>query len=225
MDQQADVVFRGGYLVTLDEERRVFTNGHLAVRGNRIVSIGPDADWTGRAARSIEARGKVILPGLVNAHNHLDQIVCRARMDDLPSASAMSAFAHDQIALWKHAGEEVTATIVRLHLLDMLKGGTTAVHDQHFTNIPGENIEGVLRALDEAGMRALVSRCHLSEPSMVPAEAIEPVETVLKEIEVARQLGAKGIVLFHGKALTDEYLAALKAGPFKEPAVLLTVKR
>ncbi len=52
-----------------------------------------------------------------------------------------------------------------------------------------------------------------------------PVETVLKEIEVARQLGAKGIVLFHGKALTDEYLAALKAGPFKEPAVLLTVKR
>ncbi|GIW07297.1 MAG: amidohydrolase [Dehalococcoidia bacterium] len=186
MEQQADVVFRGGYLVTLDDERRVFTNGHLAVQGNRIVSIGPDAEWRGQAGRSIDARGKVIMPGLVNAHNHLDQIVCRARMDDLPSAGAMSAFAHDQINLWKHAGAEVTATILRLHLLDLLKGGTTAVHDQHFTNIPGENIEGVLGALEESGMRALVSRCHLSEPAMVPAEAIESVDTVLKEVERLR---------------------------------------
>jgi 5-methylthioadenosine/S-adenosylhomocysteine deaminase len=186
MEQQADIVFRGGYIVTLDEERRVFTNGHLAVHGNRIVSVGPDAEWTGQAARRIDARGKVILPGLVNAHNHLDQIVCRARMDDLPSSGAMAAFAHDQINLWKHAGAEVTATIVRLHLLDMLKGGTTATHDQHFTNIPGDNIDGVLRALDESGMRALVSRCHLSEPSMVPTDAIESVDTVLAEVERLR---------------------------------------
>lgn len=186
MEQQADVVFRNGYIVTLDDERRVFTDGHLAVQGGRIASVGPDTAWTGRAARTIDARRKVILPGLVNAHNHLDQIVYRARMDDLPSAAGMAAFAHEQIGLWKHAGAEVTAAIVRLHLLDMLKGGTTAVHDQHFTNIPRDNIEGVLHAIDESGMRALVSRCHLSEPSLVPAEAIESVDAVLREVERLR---------------------------------------
>ncbi len=51
------------------------------------------------------------------------------------------------------------------------------------------------------------------------------VETVLKQIEIARQLGAKGIVLFHGKALTDEYLTALKARPFKGKAALPAGKR
>lgn len=184
--ERADIVFREAYIVTLDDQRRVFRNGHLAVAGNRIVSVGPDADWQGEAARTVRAPRKVILPGLVNAHNHLDQIICRSRMDDLPRPGAMSAFAHEQINLWKNAGEEITATILRLHLLDMLKSGTTAAHDQHFTNLPGDNIEGMLRAIDESGMRAFVSRCHLSEPAMVPAEAIESVDTVLKEVERLR---------------------------------------
>lgn len=48
------------------------------------------------------------------------------------------------------------------------------------------------------------------------------VEVVLKEVDVARQLGAKGFVFFRGDVLTDEYLSALKAGPFKHAAILPT---
>lgn len=47
-------------------------------------------------------------------------------------------------------------------------------------------------------------------------------ETVVKEIEIARKLGAKGVLIFSGEALTDEYLTALKAGPFSQPAALPT---
>jgi uncharacterized lipoprotein YddW (UPF0748 family) len=47
-------------------------------------------------------------------------------------------------------------------------------------------------------------------------------ETVVKEIEIARRLGAKGVVIFSGQALTEEYLAALKAGPFSQAATLPT---
>ena len=46
------------------------------------------------------------------------------------------------------------------------------------------------------------------------------LETVLKEIETSRKLGADGVALFHGRAITDAHLAALKAGPFREPARL-----
>jgi len=42
----------------------------------------------------------------------------------------------------------------------------------------------------------------------------------LQEIELARRQGADGVVLFHGRALTDEHLSALKAGPFQKPARL-----
>ena len=44
------------------------------------------------------------------------------------------------------------------------------------------------------------------------------VETILREIDIARQSGAKGIVIFRDKFLKDEHLIALKAGPFREPA-------
>jgi uncharacterized lipoprotein YddW (UPF0748 family) len=46
------------------------------------------------------------------------------------------------------------------------------------------------------------------------------VETMLRQISIARERGAQGIILFHGKALTEDYLAALKAGPFKQQAAL-----
>lgn len=45
-------------------------------------------------------------------------------------------------------------------------------------------------------------------------------ETVVKEIEIARKLGAKGVLIFSGQALTDEYLTALKEGPFKQAATM-----
>ena len=46
------------------------------------------------------------------------------------------------------------------------------------------------------------------------------LETVLKEVDIARESGAAGVALFSGTDLTDEILAALKAGPFKNPAEL-----
>ena len=51
------------------------------------------------------------------------------------------------------------------------------------------------------------------------------VETVVKQVDVARQEGAKGIAVFHGKALANEYLMALKAGPFKERTMLPVPQR
>ena len=44
------------------------------------------------------------------------------------------------------------------------------------------------------------------------------VDTVIREIEVARKLGAAGVAIFSGKDLTEAHAAALKAGPFREPA-------
>lgn len=55
------------------------------------------------------------------------------------------------------------------------------------------------------------------------AKNTNTIQTALDEIAIARKLGAKGIILFHGKALTDAWLAALKAGPFKDPADLPVV--
>ncbi len=46
------------------------------------------------------------------------------------------------------------------------------------------------------------------------------VQQVIGQIDTARQVGARGVILFHGKKITDDYLNALKTGPFSKPATL-----
>ncbi|WP_424810607.1 amidohydrolase family protein [Roseococcus sp. YIM B11640] len=69
----SEILVSGGVVVTLDEERRVIEDGAVAMRGGRILAVGPRAeverDFPSPDQR-IDARGKAVLPGLVDAHAH-----------------------------------------------------------------------------------------------------------------------------------------------------------
>ena len=73
MTQRADLLLTGGVVVTLDDQRRVLSDGAVAVADEEIVAVGPAAevsrDWS--AQRTLDLDGKVVVPGLVNAHVHL----------------------------------------------------------------------------------------------------------------------------------------------------------
>ncbi len=70
--QDASLLIRGGVAITMDPARRVIEDGAVAVSGDRIVAVGPRAEveaaW--RAPRVIEAKGRAILPGLIDGHAH-----------------------------------------------------------------------------------------------------------------------------------------------------------
>ena len=68
----ADILVRGGVLVTMDAERRVIEDGAVAIAGDRIVAVGPTAEVEAAhpAATVIEAKGRAILPGLIDGHAH-----------------------------------------------------------------------------------------------------------------------------------------------------------
>ena len=69
----------GGTVVTVDSARHVFSPGAVAVSGDNIVAVDrPDAiAKTYRADQTIDASGQVVLPGLVNTHHHLPQVLTR----------------------------------------------------------------------------------------------------------------------------------------------------
>lgn len=77
MADRADLVILNGRILTMDEgEPRAAA---LAVRGNRIVAVGSDADietWCGPATRRIDAKGATVLPGFNEGHMHLFQGAC-----------------------------------------------------------------------------------------------------------------------------------------------------
>jgi cytosine/adenosine deaminase-related metal-dependent hydrolase len=68
----ADILITGGVLIALDPQRRIIADGAVAITGDRIVAAGPTAEVTAQhsAPTTIDARGKAILPGLIDGHAH-----------------------------------------------------------------------------------------------------------------------------------------------------------
>lgn len=68
----ADILITGGVLIPVDPERRILSDGAVAITGDRLVAVGPTAEVTAAhsAETVIDARGKAILPGLVDGHAH-----------------------------------------------------------------------------------------------------------------------------------------------------------
>ncbi|MCC7370108.1 MAG: amidohydrolase family protein [Chloroflexi bacterium] len=68
----ADLLLTGGTVVTVDADRRILEDGAVAIEGGRIVAVGPTAALTATytARKTVDCKGKAILPGLVDAHGH-----------------------------------------------------------------------------------------------------------------------------------------------------------
>lgn len=67
-----DLVVSGGTVVTMDGEFRVLPDGAVALHGDRIVAVGPADEVAARyeGLRQIDAAGKIVMPGLIDAHAH-----------------------------------------------------------------------------------------------------------------------------------------------------------
>ncbi len=68
-----DILIRGGTVVAMDERRRVIEDGAVAIAGDRIAAVGPRDEIEaahGGARTVIEAKGRAILPGLIDGHAH-----------------------------------------------------------------------------------------------------------------------------------------------------------
>lgn len=70
--EAVDIVVSGGTVITMDPNFRVLSPGTVVLRGDRIAAVGLTDELAGRyeAARTIDARGKIVMPGLIDAHAH-----------------------------------------------------------------------------------------------------------------------------------------------------------
>ncbi len=181
----ADTLIRNAYIVTVDAQRRVFTHGYLAFKGGKITGIGPMAECDVSATETIDARGRLVMPGMANAHNHLVQVAFRGYNDDrwpvLDIPAAVRALMVQLFTVADRLDAERTHALVRLHALEMLKAGYTATHDEHFTNVRADSADGSWAAIEESGMRGYLTRCIVNSAS-VPERGRETVDAGLAEV-------------------------------------------
>ena len=78
------LVIGNATIVTMNGSRDVLRDAELVIEGDRIVKVGPRSKGpSARAHRFLDARGKVVLPGLIHSHLHACQTLCRGHADGL----------------------------------------------------------------------------------------------------------------------------------------------
>jgi 5-methylthioadenosine/S-adenosylhomocysteine deaminase len=137
-----DLIIRGGLVLTPDFRA---IKADIAVEGGKIAAVG---EVVGNADTVIDAKGKLVMPGLVNAHTHLSMSLLRGYAEDLP----LKRWLEEKI--WpverKLKPEHVYAGAL-LGCLEMIKSGTTCFSDMYFY------MEEVAKAVRESGLRCSLS--------------------------------------------------------------------
>jgi dihydropyrimidinase len=181
-----DLVIRNGTVATASDTFRA----DVGVRGGAVVAIG---SGLGEAVRSIEAAGKLVLPGGIDAHCHLDQPQADGlasggalMADDFHSGSLSAAFGGTTTIIpfaVQHRGQSVVAAVEDYHR----RAEGKAFVDYGFHLIVSDPTEAVLR--DE--LPALVAAGHASVKVYMTYEAMRLSDRqILDVLEVNQRAGA-----------------------------------
>jgi 5-methylthioadenosine/S-adenosylhomocysteine deaminase len=162
----SNFMLRGGYIMTIDPALGDIADGDLLVEGGKITAVGKGL--AGGNAEQIDARGMIVMPGLIDTHTHMWNSIWR---------SSPRAYIDNQVKLGPHYRPEDSYNAVRLCALEMLNGGITTVHAwEHNCRTPA-HVDAELRALKELGMRALYSYGYTHD---IPNDKVSNLEDMLR---------------------------------------------
>lgn len=153
---RCDLLLTGGTVLTLDLDQPVLESGFVAVDGDRITAVG-DSQKAGsfKADRMISCHGKVVMPGLIDCHNHLYQSLGRTLGEGLSGWEWLSEF------MWPYSSaisREETVASVYLGALEAVLAGTTTVLDHHYGCDDHDTTVMVAGILEEVGLRGRIAR-------------------------------------------------------------------
>lgn len=155
-----DLLIVGGRIVTMDDRRTVFDEtGAIAVRGGKIERIGKRADVirNARARQTVDATGKVVIPGLINTHTHVPMGLFRGIADDLDLQDWLTRYIFPAEA--RNVNEQFVRAGTRLGLAEFIKGGTTTYCDMYYFE------DAIADETAKAGVRGVLGQTLIDFPA------------------------------------------------------------
>ena len=155
MTQSADLLLTNAIVLTMDEAFTKYEPGALAVSGDSILAVGTEAELSKEiaATETIDCGGKVLMPGLVNAHTHMAMTLLRGLADDLRLDVWLLGY------MMPVEREFVSPDFVRLGTLlacaESIRSGVTCLADMYYFE------EDVAQAIADVGLRAVCSQTVL----------------------------------------------------------------
>ena len=157
----ATLLIRDASLVaTLDDERREIRDGSVLVRGNRIEAVGPAAELPRSADEVVDARGHLVVPGLVNTHHHMYQSLTRA-VRAVQDAELFS-WLRGLYPIWARLTPEMVEVSTRVAMAELLLSGCTTTSDHLYVYPGGVRLDDSIEGARAAGMRFTATRGSMS---------------------------------------------------------------
>jgi len=151
----ADVLIRNALIVTMDEARRIITDGAIAWAGDTILAVGKTADIEPlyRAKMVIDGRRFVVTPGLINGHIHVtgEPVTRGVVPDDLGWFDNVFGWL---IPLYQAQTEEEEHLAAQLAAAEMLRNGVTSFIEAGTIR----HLDAVVAALRQIGIRGRIGQ-------------------------------------------------------------------
>jgi 5-methylthioadenosine/S-adenosylhomocysteine deaminase len=157
--ESADILIKNAIVLTMDEEYHLYDRGAIAVKGDKILAVGPETEIAEKfqSGEFLDCAGKVLMPGMINAHTHASMSILRGLADDLRLDVWLLGY------MMPVEREFVSPAFVELGTkiacLEMIRSGVTCFADMYYFE------EHVARAIAEIGMRAVCSQTVLKFPA------------------------------------------------------------
>ena len=157
--KQADWIFHNAIVLTMDEKYNIYEPGAVAVMGDSIAAVGPEQRVLQefQSDQRIDCEGKILMPGLINAHTHVPMTLLRGLADDLRLDVWLMGY------MMPVEREFVSPEFVRLGTklacAECIRSGVTTFVDMYYYEAD------VAQATADAGLRAICSETILKYPS------------------------------------------------------------
>ena len=156
---QVNTLLLNALVLTMDRDLTQYIPGAVAVKGDSIIAVGTEDEIKNKysAQETIDCDGKVLMPGLINAHTHVPMTLLRGLADDLRLDVWLMGY------MMPVEREFVSPEFVRLGTLlacaEQIRSGITTFNDMYYFE------EDVAKAAAEAGMRAVCGQTVMKFPA------------------------------------------------------------
>jgi 8-oxoguanine deaminase len=170
-------------LVTLDPSRREIAGGGLFIRDGLIEKAGPMSMLPASADETLDLKGHIVLPGLVNTHHHFYQTLTRA----VPAAQDANLFnwLKTLYPIWARLTPEAIKISTKTALAELALSGCTTAQDHLYLFPNGSRLDDEIQAGREMGLRLHASRGSMSlgesAGGLPPDSVVDTPEAILKD--------------------------------------------
>jgi 5-methylthioadenosine/S-adenosylhomocysteine deaminase len=157
--ERVDTLIDGGIVVTMDGSRHIYDDGAVAVKGDAIVATGPRAELEARyeSQQTINASGKLVLPGFINGHTHVPMTLFRGLHDDVTLSDWLYKYIFPAEA--KNVNETFVRWGTRLAAAEQIRSGITTFADMYYFE------DAVAEETKAAGMRGVLGETFIDFPA------------------------------------------------------------